>query len=91
MTPAILIIYGVMSFVTFAVYARDKSLARSGGWRIPEKFLHLLELLGGWPGGIAARRVLRHKTQKLAFKVVSWVIVMLHLAAVGLWYLKPGR
>ena len=40
--------------------------------------LHLLELLGGWPGGLIAQQVLRHKTRKLSYQVIFWCIVALH-------------
>ena len=40
---------GVMSLITLGVYAHDQRRARRGGWRVPERTLHTLELLGGWP------------------------------------------
>ncbi len=40
--------------------------------------LHLLELLGGWPGAFLAQQVFRHKTRKLSFQLVFWGIVLLH-------------
>ena len=35
----------------------------------PERTLHLLALLGGWPGAILARRRFRHKTMKVPFLI----------------------
>ena len=82
-----MMVYGgvlvVMGVVTFGVYAWDKRRAEVGGWRTPEKTLHLCELCGGWVGGMVARRVLRHKSSKLSFRVVSWGIVGLHVGVVG--------
>jgi len=77
-------VYGALSLVTFAVYARDKSAARGGRWRTPEQTLLTLGLLGGWPGAIAAQETLRHKTTKASFRSRFWVTVVANLAALGL-------
>ncbi len=75
--PAIL--YPIMSAMTFAIYASDKSRAREGQDRVPEKFLHLCELAGGWLGAFIAQQKLRHKSSKTSYQIVFWVIVGLHL------------
>ena len=69
----------VLSVITFLVYAIDKSAARQGSWRVPEKLLHLLALAGGWPGALAGQRVLRHKCSKRPFLIVFWLTVALNL------------
>lgn len=74
-----LILYPVMSLLTFALYAEDKSRAKRGDWRISEKMLHLCELAGGWWGGFVAQRRLHHKNIKTSYQVVFWTIVALHL------------
>lgn len=68
--------YLAASVVCFIVYAVDKSRARSGGRRVPEKSLHTLEFLGGWPGAIVAQQTLRHKTRKASFRAAFWVCVL---------------
>ena len=73
----------MMSPVSFAAYGLDKRRAAAGQRRIPEQRLHLLAFLGGWPGAIAGRRAFRHKTQKLRFRIVSWLVLILHLGIVG--------
>lgn len=81
-----LIAVAAMSVVTFVLYAWDKRRARKGGRRTPEATLHLCELLGGWPAGLLARHLLRHKSRKLAFRVLSWAIVVMHtLIVIGFW------
>ena len=70
--------YGVLiGALTYWVYARDKRRAGQGGRRVPEVRLHLLELLGGWPGGFLAQRRLRHKCSKGSYQFVFWLIVLL--------------
>lgn len=71
-----------MSVATFLAYWRDKrAAARPGARRTPERTLHTLEALGGWPGGLAARRALRHKSAKRSFRAVSWLIILAHACA----------
>lgn len=80
--------YAGMSVAALAVYARDKRAARRGGRRTPEATLHLLELLGGWPGALLAQRWLRHKNAKPGYQAAFWAIVALHLGAWGWWVLR---
>lgn len=78
----------VLSLITFMQYAWDKRQAGRGGWRISENQLHLLALMGGWPGALIGQRVLRHKSVKTRFRVVFVLTVMGHLAlAAGITYL----
>src|SRR3569833_2865972 len=58
-----------------------------GRRRVPENTLHALNLLGGWPGAIAARQLLRHKLRKPAFRRLFWLTAILHCALLGclLW------
>ena len=82
----------VLSLVAFVFYGFDKRRAQADGRRVPEKTLHLLALLGGWPGALMGQRVFRHKTQKLSYRIVFWLCVMLHLAVVaGAVYLLQSR
>jgi uncharacterized membrane protein YsdA (DUF1294 family)/cold shock CspA family protein len=78
------IAYAMLSLITFAAYARDKSAARSGGWRTAESTLHLLGLAGGWPGALIAQQMLRHKSKKASFLAVFWVTVLINCGAL-LW------
>lgn len=89
-TPLIfLTLCGVLSLVTFIAYALDKAAARKGSWRTPESTLHLLSLLGGWPGALVAQRKLRHKTRKPSFRLVFWLTVLLN-CGILLWSLSPS-
>jgi len=74
-----LILYPVMSFLTYTLYAEDKSRAKQGKWRISERTIHLCEFSGGWLGGFVAQKRLRHKNSKSSYQIAFWVIVVLHL------------
>jgi uncharacterized membrane protein YsdA (DUF1294 family) len=66
------------SILAFVAYWSDKRRAEAGEWRVPESTLHFFGFLGGWPGAFLAQRVFRHKTSKISFQVVFWLIVLLH-------------
>ena len=78
-----------MSIITFLVYAMDKSSARKDGQRTPENMLHMLALLGGWPGALYAQQLLRHKSVKQPFRSIFWLTVALNIMALG--YLASDR
>ena len=69
----------LLSVITLGFYAWDKRQAGRDGWRVPEKRLHALSLLGGWPGAMLGQRLLRHKTIKTRFRAVFWLTVIGHL------------
>jgi uncharacterized membrane protein YsdA (DUF1294 family) len=73
-------LYFAASVITFAVYAWDKSAARNGRWRTRESTLHLLALVGGWPGALLARQLLRHKSSKKPFSLLLCCSVLLNVA-----------
>lgn len=71
------ILFG-LNILTFAIYGLDKTAARTGRRRVPEKILLGLGLLGGWPGAFIAQRLWRHKTQKMAFQGLFWLTVFIN-------------
>jgi uncharacterized membrane protein YsdA (DUF1294 family) len=75
--------YALASVVTFATFGFDKFSARSGSRRIPERTLHAMEFVGGWPGAIAAILWLRHKSSKPPFLLLTFAIMALHIAVLG--------
>jgi uncharacterized membrane protein YsdA (DUF1294 family) len=75
----------VCSLLSVIFYAWDKHQAKAGGRRVPERQLHLLALLGGWPGAWWAQQRFRHKTQKVEFRQVFWVTVVAHSLLASAW------
>ena len=86
---SLIALYITMSILTFIIYAKDKSAARSDSWRTPESTLHTLSLFGGWPGATIAQSFLRHKSNKTSFKVTHWITVIANCG--GLYWLIMAK
>ncbi|ARO29990.1 hypothetical protein NXC14_CH02044 [Rhizobium sp. NXC14] len=80
-----------LNLIAFSIYFLDKQPARNGGWRISERSLLTLALIGGSLGAVAAQQILRHKTRKEPFRSILAAILILHgalamiLAFAPLW------
>lgn len=61
-----LLLINVLAFITFGA---DKSKAKRHVWRIPEKTLFLLALLGGGIGAWLGMYFFHHKTRHTAFVI----------------------
>jgi uncharacterized membrane protein YsdA (DUF1294 family) len=70
--------YLAASLLAFLLIGRDKRAAVSGRRRTAELRLHLLSMVGGWPGTWLACRVFRHKTQKLSFQRRLGIMIALN-------------
>ncbi len=81
-------IYLAASIIAFLAYAIDKSAAQNNQWRTQESTLHLLGLVGGWPGALLAQQTLRHKSKKKEFQTVFWATVFINCTALGAGLLK---
>jgi uncharacterized membrane protein YsdA (DUF1294 family) len=78
--------YVVLSLICLLAYAFDKSAAIAGRWRSSEQSLLLLGLVGGWPGGLLAQQLLRHKSSKTSFRGAFWVTVVVNVSAFVLFH-----
>lgn len=76
-------IYLFMSLVCFILFFIDKKRSETNGWRIREYYLHLVELLGGWPGALLGQKFIRHKTKKISYRIILWLIILVHAA---IWF-----
>ena len=65
----------IWNLLIFLIYGIDKSKARRGAWRVPEKILLILALTCGGFGAWLAGITFHHKTRKLYFKTV-WFLGM---------------
>ena len=84
--------YSVASLISFLLYGWDKRLAMQQSEhviRVPERTLHILGLIGGWPGSFIAQQWLRHKSKKRSFIAVLWLTVIVNCSAIwSLYYFQ---
>lgn len=78
----VLIFFGVMSFIAFAVTMYDKLASQAGKRRIPEKTLMLIGFFGGAIGMYVTMQLIRHKTKHKKFMICLPVFILLHIAAI---------
>ncbi len=93
MSPLAWLVVGwfvAINIATFAAFAIDKRAARRGTWRTRERSLLLMELAGGFVGGLVAMRLFRHKTLHRSFRAMPVVAAVLWIGAIGLLWLA-GR
>lgn len=70
-----------VNVLAFALMGADKSKARRGAWRIPEKVLFLSAIIGGSAGALLGMFAFRHKTKHLRFVLGLPVVLLLQLTA----------
>lgn len=76
--PAYLFLLNIIGFAAMGI---DKKRAVRREWRIPEKTLFGIAILGGSLGSILGMEVFRHKTRHLTFRIGMPVIFLLQAAA----------
>lgn len=80
MINKIVIIYLiVMNVVGFSSMGVDKKRARNNEWRIKEKTLFLIAIIGGSLGSVLGMKVFHHKTKHKAFVIGMPIILLLQI------------
>jgi len=78
------LLYVIGGIASWLFYQADKRAAEKRQWRAPERRLHLADLAFGIVGGLLAQHVLRHKTYKPGFVMITALITALHVLTLGL-------
>lgn len=83
----------IINLITIYIYKYDKTNAELNGpskelkfTRISERTLHILSLLGGWPGALVAQQYFRHKTIKQPFQAIFTKTVLINTSSLLLLF-----
>ena len=83
LTPINILIYILsINLIGILIMLIDKKKAIKGSWRIPEKTLLIIALLGGSIGTITGMYWFRHKTKKLKFTLGFPTILITEIIAI---------
>lgn len=80
-----------MSVIGFLSMGIDKYKAKHGLWRIPERTLFMIAIIGGSIGSILGMQFFRHKTKHKSFVVGMPLIFILQCILSVICYLKYGK
>ena len=82
----------IVNIITFIVFAVDKNRAKRHAWRVPEKTLFMLAVIGGSIGANFGMYLCHHKTKHWYFVIgmpaisaVQIMAVLFILQRSGLW------
>ncbi|MEH6939751.1 DUF1294 domain-containing protein [Bacillus sp. JJ664] len=67
----------IVNILSYTVMGIDKYRARRKLWRVPERILFLLAIIGGSIGSILAMYYFRHKTKHPKFVFGYWIILFI--------------
>lgn len=80
-----LICFLVWNLLVFILYGIDKYKAIKDRWRIKESFLLALAFLFGGLGSFIGSIFFKHKTNKLKFKILLPVSIVLNFLLIYFW------
>ena len=84
----VLIYLLIINIVSFGIMWYDKHEAKINEWRVPEKTLFILALLGGSLGEMIGMYTFHHKTKKWYFKYGFPIIMICQIVLVLFLNLK---
>lgn len=79
-----------INIFTFAAYALDKYKAVHHAWRIPERTLILLAVIGGSIGALLAMYTVRHKTKHNKFRIGVPAILSMQIILVYIVWMSKA-
>ncbi len=78
----------IINLFGFLLCGRDKSAAKKGTWRTPEKHFFAVSLLGGAAGIIWGMKLFRHKTKHWYFVFGIPVILLVQIMSAFFLFYK---
>ena len=89
LTPINILIYLLsINLIGILIMLIDKKKAIKGSWRIPEKSLLIVAMMGGAIGTMIGMYWFRHKTKKLRFTIGFPVILITEIVLITYLLLK---
>lgn len=82
MDRIVLIVALSINLFGFLLMGHDKRRAKLAKWRVPEKNLWIVAMLGGAVGMLLGMRLFRHKTKHRSFKYGLPALALLDILAV---------
>ena len=79
-----------VNIVAFILYGVDKARAKNRKWRISEKVLLGIAVIGGSVGAILGMLAFHHKTRHWYFRYGLWIILALQIILVLAFYKRLG-
>ena len=83
---AILAVYIVLNIIAFLAFVWDKHKAKNDMWRTKASTLILLALFGPF-GATIGMLTVRHKTQKIKFKLV-YLFLIIHIIVIAYLFIS---
>ncbi|WP_047981634.1 DUF1294 domain-containing protein [Ornithinibacillus contaminans] len=80
-----IVVANLMGYIMMGV---DKKKARENQWRIPERTLWGIAILGGSLGSFIGMRTFRHKTKHNAFRIGMPCLIVVHAVLVGYFFMS---
>lgn len=87
-TKLVILYLIIINITTFITYGADKRKAKKDKWRIQEKTLIVLAILGGSIGAFAGMKAFHHKTRHKKFTIGIPVIFLLQVVLILYLYLR---
>ena len=78
----------IVNLAAFVMYGIDKRKAIKNQWRIPEKTLLGVALIGGSVGALLGMTKFRHKTKHWKFKICVPLFLVIHVVLAVLWLIR---
>lgn len=81
----------LINFIAVVITISDKIKAKNNSWRIPERILFTVAIIGGALGEFITMKLIRHKTKHIKFMVGLPAIILLHIILIVVIILKVAN
>lgn len=79
---------GFANLLGFALMGMDKKKARNHEYRIPERTLWGVAILGGAIGSYIGMNTFRHKTKHNSFRIGMPLLILVHVGLISYFFMS---